>query len=183
MQSSWIYQNCFHYYYSTISFFLSFFWFCSNKINTKQMEVTVLMSCFRRCLSRHRPLTWGLNPSKSGPVWWRIGPRFRHRKEFWSVLGVNPPTQSFATSTITASLSQGTSARHVGVIGQEVVLSGTFLLVEDAVGTKRTKGLAPNLRFLLRNHHFPIIQVQSLSLLVVSHNLSWPLFRVWTAMV
>lgn len=178
MQSSWIYQICFH-YNSSISFFVLF---CSNKINTKQMELTVL-SCFRRYLSRHRLLTWGLKPAKPGPVRWRIGPRFRPRKEFWSVLGVNPPTQSFATSTITASLSHGTSARHVGVIGQEVVLSGTFLLVEDAEGTRSTNGVAQNLRFLLTNHHFLIPQVQSLSLLVVSHNLSWPLFRVWTAMV
>jgi len=91
---------------------------------------------------------------------------------------VNPPTPSFATSTTTASLSRGTFARLVGVIGQEVELSGTFLLVEDAVGTRRTKGVAPNLRFLLRNHHFPIPQVRCLSLLVDSHNLSWPLFRL-----
>jgi len=91
---------------------------------------------------------------------------------------VNPPTQSFATSTTTASLSRATFARLVGAIGQEVVLSGTFLLVEDAAGTRRTKGVAPNPRFLLRNHHFPIPQVRCLSLLVVSQPLSWPLFRV-----
>lgn len=55
-------------------------------------------------------------PAPSGRARWRIGqgwPAYLCMKPHKNVQDVNPPTQSFATSTTTAFLSLATSARPV----------------------------------------------------------------------